>query len=448
VVIGNPPYVRQESLADSKTYFADHYEAYSGTADLYVYFMEQGIRLLKPGGLYGIIVSSSFLRATYAEPLRHTLRKHAAVLGLVDFGGLAVFANAKDTYVCIPILARGPQPERVPVCRVGSLDFSDLGQYVDEHAYTIPPSQLSDDAWSVRSEAELAVFGKIMARGRPLGEYVGNVFFRGVTTGLNEAFIIDSATRAQLIGQDKRSAELIKPLLGGEDIRRYVHRATGDWLIFPRRGVDIDSYPAIRAHLAQWKDDLTPKKDKSAKRGRKPGRYQWYEIQDDVAYWQVFDRPKLIFPDICKAPRFTLDTSGIYLANTAYCLGTDDRYLLGILNSRLFWFAISHLSIPFGMRAGEYRYRLIYQYMEKVPVRPIDFTDPADRDRHDRMVRLVEAMLKLHAELAGCQTNHDRDLIERQIAATDRRIDALVYELYGLGADEIHLVEGGSESQL
>jgi hypothetical protein len=312
---------------------------------------------------------------------------------------------------------------------------------------TIPASQLSDDAWSVRSEAELAVFEKIMARGRPLGEYVANVFFRGVTTGLNEAFVIDTATRAQLIAQDKRSAELIKPLLGGEDIRRYVHHTIDHWLIFPRRGVDIDCYPAIRAHLAQWKDDLTPKKDKSAKRGRKPGRYQWYEIQDDVAYWQVFDRPKLIFPDICKAPRFTLDTSGIYLANTAYCLGTDDRYLLGILNSRLFWFAISHLSIPFGMRAGEYRYRLIYQYMEKVPIRPIDFTDPADRDRHDRMVRLVEAMLKLHQELAGCRTSHDRDLIERQIAATDRRIDELVYQLYGLGADEIRLVEGGSESR-
>jgi hypothetical protein len=455
VVIGNPPYVRQESLADSKTYFADHYEAYGGTADLYVYFMEQGIRLLKPGGLYGIIVSSSVLRATYAEPLRRTLRKHAAVLGLIDFGGLAVFANAKDTYVCIPILARSPQPERVPVCRIGSLDFSDLAQYVSQHAYTIPPSQLSDDAWSVRSEAELAVFGKIMARGRPLGEYVEGRFFRGLLTGLNEAFEITAEQRAAILAASPASRSLIKPFLGGQNIRRYhVENMERHLIVLPsgwtRRESGLGNiteklawnwlgatYPAVAEHLLPFADALRRRQDQ--------GDF-WWELRS-CDYYAFLEAPKLIFPDICKAPRFTLDTSGIYLANTAYCLGTDDRYLLGILNSRLFWFAISHLSIPFGMRAGEYRYRLIYQYMEKVPIRPIDFTDPADRDRHDRMVRLVEAMLKLHAELAGCQTSHDRDLIERQIAASDRRIDDLVYELYGLGEEAIHLVEAGSAAR-
>lgn len=440
-VIGNPPYVRQESLADFKAYFADHYEAYAGTADLYVYFMEQGIRLINPDGIYGIIVSSSFMRAAYGEPLRQTLKKHAAVLELIDFGGQAVFTNAKDTYVCIPILSRGKQPKRVKTCRVHSLEFNSLSEYVDEHDDSIPARQFGVDVWTVRSEAELATFGKIMAAGTPLGKYVDGGFFRGVTTGLNEAFVIDSQTRAQLINEDKRSAELIKPLLGGEDIRRYFYRSVDAWLIFPRRGVDIDHYPAIKAHLNQWKADLTPKKNKSDKRGRKPGRYEWFEIQDDVAYWQIFDQPKLIFPDIAKNPRFVLDTEGHYLTNTAYCLGTDDRYLLGILNSRLFWFAISHISIPFGVRAGEFRYRLIYQYMEKVPIRPIDTSDPADRARHDKMVKLVESMLKLHEQLAAAKTTHDKTLIQRQIDATGRQIDALVYALYGLTDEEIRMVE-------
>jgi predicted type IV restriction endonuclease len=443
-VIGNPPYVRQESLADFKAYFADHYEAYNGTADLYVYFMELGVRLIKPGGVYGIIVSSSFLRAAYGEALRRTLKKHAAVLELIDFGGLPVFANAKDTYVCIPILAKTAQPKEVTTCRVRSLDFPNLAEHVSASSYPVPHGQLQPEAWSLRPPAELAVFAKIVAAGKSLGKYVGSSFFRGVTTGLNEAFVIDSETRSRLINQDKHSADLIKPLLGGEDIRRYHHRTTDNWLIFPRRGVDIDRYPAIRSHLGQWKDDLTPKKDKSVKRGRKPGRYQWYEIQDDVAYWQVFDQPKLIFPDIAKNPRFMLDTGGHYLTNTAYCLGTDDRYLLGILNSRLFWFAIGHISIPFGMRAGEYRYRLIYQYMEQVPIRAIDFTDAADRAHHERMVGLVESMLKLHEQLAAATTAHDKTLIQRQIDATDRQIDTLVYELYGLTPAEIALVEGGA----
>ncbi len=443
-VIGNPPYVRQESLGAFKDYFKAHYEAFDGVADLYAYFMEQGVRLLRDGGLFSIIVSSSFLRATYGRPLRAALKKHAAVLRLVDFGGLAVFANAKDTYVCIPLLEKGRQPKHIEIARVASLDNLKLEEYVAAHRDTVPHERFSADAWSLKSDAETAVFDKIVLAGKPLGTHVKGRIFYGVKTGLNEAFVIDTATREWLITQDKRSAKLIKPLRGGEDIRRYHYRETDQWLIFTRRGVDIDSYPALREHLAQWKDDLTPKKDKNAKRGRKPGRYAWYEIQDDVAYFEVFDKPKIIFPDICKAPRFTLDTSGIYLANTAYCLGTDDRYLLGILNSRLFWFAISHISIPFGVRAGEYRYRLIYQYMEKVPIRVIDMKDKADRARHDRMVALVGQMLKLHEDLAAAKTAHDKTLLERQIAATDRQIDALVYELYGLTDDEVALVEGAA----
>jgi hypothetical protein len=445
-VIGNPPYVRQESLGAFKDYFKAHYEAFDGVADLYAYFMEQGVRLLRDGGLYSIIVSSSFLRATYGRPLRVALKNNAAVLRLVDFGGLAVFANAKDTYVCIPLLEKGRQPKRIEIARVASLDNLKLDEYVPAHRYTIPHARFGADAWSLKSDTETAVFDKIAKAGKPLGEYLEGKIFYGIKTGLNEAFVIDTPTRGRLIAQDKRSANLIKPLLGGEDIRRYQYRETGHWLIFPRRGVDIDNYPAIREHLAQWKDDLTPKKDKATKRGRKPGRYAWYEIQDDVAYFEVFDSPKIIFPDIAKFPRFSLDTGNHYLANTAYCLGTDDRYLLGILNSRLFWFAISHISIPFGVRAGEYRYRLIYQYMEKVPIRVIDAKDKTDRARHDRMVALVGQMLKLHEGLTAAKTAHDKTLLERQIAATDRQIDMLVYELYGLTDEEIAIVEGASAS--
>ncbi|MDP2154724.1 MAG: TaqI-like C-terminal specificity domain-containing protein, partial [Sulfuricella sp.] len=440
-VIGNPPYVRQESLADFKTYFQRHYAAFNGVADLYAYFMEKGVSLLRDGGLFSIIVSSSFLRAGYGAALRRVLKDRAALLSITDFGGLPVFVNAKDTYVCIPLLARAPQPEQVEICRVHTLVFGNLGDYAAAHSYVVPHQRLNADAWSLKSDAETTVFDKIVKAGKPLGEYVGKRIFYGVKTGLNEAFVIDAETKDRLIAQDPRSADLIKPLLGGEGIRRYVCRNKQAWLIFTRRGVDISRYPAIQDHLGQWKEDLTPKKDKSAKRGRKPGRYEWYEIQDDVAYYEVFDTPKIIFPDICKAPRFTLDRSGVYLANTAYCLGTDDLYLLGILNSRLFWFAISHISIPFGVRAGEYRYRLIYQYMEKVPIRPIDFSDPADNARHDKMVALVESMLALHQRLATANTGHDKTLLQRQIGATDKQIDRLVYELYVLTEDEIASVE-------
>jgi hypothetical protein len=441
-VIGNPPYVRQEGLSDLKGYFAEHYEAFDGVADLYAYFMERSVKLLREGGRFSFIVSSSFLRTTYGEPLRRALKKHSAVLRIVDFGGLAVFENAKDTYVCIPLLSKARQPPRVEVARIPSLSVRDVDAYVRDNKLTIPHERLSAEAWALKSNEEAAVFAKVMATGKPLGDYVGRRFFRGVTSGLNEAFVIDNETKRKLIGRDKRSIELIKPVLGGEDVRRYFFRETGQWLIFPRRGVDIDHYPAIRRHLERWREDLTPKRDKGAQRGRKPGTYKWYEIQDDVAYYKVFDGPKIIFPDIAKGPRFSLDTNGHYLTNTAYCLGTDDHYLLGILNSRLFWFAISNISIPFGIRAGEYRYRLIYQYMEKVPIRVIDQSSKVDKARHDSIVSLVERMLKLHKDLPKARTAPGKTAIERQIAATDKQIDALVYELYGLTEEEIRIVEG------
>lgn len=205
--------------------------------------------------------------------------------------------------------------------------------------------------------------------------------------------------------------------------------------------MDIEQYPAILAHLAKWREDLAPKKDKNSKRGRKPGRYQWFEIQDDVAYFPVFEGPKIIFPDICKGPRFHIDNDGRYLANTAYCLGTGDLYLLGILNSRLFWFAISNISIPFGIRAGKYRYRLIYQYMEKVPIRVIDAANQDDKYRRDQVVQLVEQMLALHQRLATVKTPQEKTSLERQITATDTQLDQLVYALYGLTEVEVKTIE-------
>ena len=443
-IIGNPPYVRQESLSQFKDYFETHYESFDGVADLYVYFMEKGVRLLRDGGYYSIIVSSSFLRTTFAAPLRAFLKKAAAIVRIVDFGGLAVFENAKDTYVCIPLLSKRPHLKRVESAQVASLDFENLDAYVAPKLYTIPNHRLTPDAWSLKSDAEANVFEKIMRVGQPLGDFVDRRFFRGVTTGLNDAFVIDNKARKLLIAKDKRSAQLIKPLLGGEDIRRWIFHRRDAWLIFAMRGIDIDAYPAIREYLARWKAELTPKKSPSDKIGRKPGNYKWYEIQDDVAYYQTFESPKIIFPDIAKGPRFCLDTEGNYLANTAYCLGSADNYLLGILNSRLFWFAISNISIPFGVRAGEYRYRLIYQYMEKIPIRVIDFAESSQKARHKKIVALVDSMIQLQKQLMTAKSAPQKGILQHQIDATDAEIDRLVYELYGLTAEEIALVENST----
>ncbi|MGB7592932.1 MAG: restriction endonuclease subunit R, partial [Terriglobia bacterium] len=194
-----------------------------------------------------------------------------------------------------------------------------------------------------------------------------------------------------------------------------------------------DEYSGLAKHLAPFAEACRKRQDQ--------GDY-WWELRP-CDYYGYFDGPKIIFPDICKGPRFYADDTDLYLANTAYCLGTGDRYLLGILNSRLFWFAISNISIPFGIRAGEYRYRLIYQYMERVPIRPINFSDPADKARHDKMVVLVERMLELNRQKhSGKLAPSQVERVDREFAATDAEIDNLVYELYGIPEEEREIIEG------
>jgi len=455
-VIGNPPYVRQESLSASKSYFERHYEAFDGVADLYAYFMEKGVKLLREGGLFSIIVSSSFLRATYGEPLRRALKTHAAVVRIVDFGGLAVFANAKDTYVCIPLLVKGENHSTVQISKVESLDILNLSEYVSANHMTIPQGRLSPEAWALKSDEEIMVFTKVMEAGKPLGEYVQRKFFRGLLTGLNEAFEVSDEQIADLTESSPASKAIIKPFLGGLNIRRYhLNDERRNLIVIPcgwtrremakgLKGLPDQSereawnwfsrkHPGIAKHLTPFMDALRRRKDQ--------GDY-WWELRP-CDYYEYLVLPKIIFPDICKGPRFYLDGTGTYLANTAYCLGTDDLYLLGILNSKLFWFAISNISIPFGSRAGQYRYRLIYQYMEKVPIRVIDATNSSDKTRRDRMVSLVEQMLALHKQLATARTPHEKTSLQIQIAATDRQIDRLVYDLYGLTEEEIRIVEGG-----
>ena len=452
-VIGNPPYVRQESLKETKGYVQSRYEAYDGVADLYAYFMEKSVKMLRQGGLFSIIVSNGFLRTNFAAPLRRTLKKYAAVRRLVDFGGLPVFSTAKDTYVCIPLLERGGKQTAVEICKIPALDLPDMTQYVTEHRYLIPDDRLTEEAWSLQSDAEASLFSKIMQRGQPLGEYVEGTMYYGIKTGLNEAFVIDAMKCSALMKADSGNEKLLHHFLGGKEIRRYeINDVDQSIIVIPcgytrscissENGRTIigeaeawawleKNHESIASHLRPFAEALRKREDQ--------GGY-WWELRP-CEYYSVFESSKIIFPDICKGPRFYLDESGSYIANTAYCLGSDDRYLLGFLNSRLFWFSIANISIPFGVRAGQFRYRLIYQYMEKVPVRVIDPANKVDKAARDQIVSLVDQMMSLHKLRSGIKTPHEQTATDRQISAIDSQIDREVYALYGLTDEEIKLVE-------
>jgi len=168
------------------------------------------------------------------------------------------------------------------------------------------------------------------------------------------------------------------------------------------------------------------------------GEY-WWELRT-CDYYQEFERPKIIYLVFQVKPTFTFDNSGFYVNNAVWMIPKEDKYLLGLLNSKIGWFLISQYCTR--IQNG---YQLIFQYLGKIPIRPIDFSNPADKARHDKMVTLVERMLSLNKQRADVKIDHDKNLVERQIEATDKQIDALVYDLYGLTSEEIQIVERGTK---
>jgi len=452
-VIGNPPYVRQESLGDFKDYFQKHYKVYHGIADLYAYFIEQGISLLKEGGLFSYIVANKWMRANYGEPLRRWL-KQQDIVEIIDFGDLPVFKTA-TTYPCILVVSKlnvgeGFIPSRnrtdikpvtnTNITQVKTLAFDSLEHYVQENLYLLDQTVLDDGGWSLADGGTQKLLDKLKAIGTPLGEYVQGEMYYGIKTGLNEAFVIDTETRNRLIVEDPKSAKLIKPFLAGKDIKRYQTPKPEKYFLFTRRGLNIKEYPAIEKHLLQFKERLMPKpKDwKNGEwKGRKPGPYKWYEIQDTIDYYLEFEKPKIFWPEIANGARFTLDLDSSYANNKTFMIPNGSLYLLGLLNSSLLKLFIH--SVCTDLQGDSFNFSSVF--VSKTPIRTIDFSDPADKSRHDRMVEMVEQMLALNKQLAITNTAHEKTALQRQIDATDRQIDQLVYDLYGLTEEEIRIVE-------
>ncbi len=442
-VVGNPPYVRQEMLSDFKTYLSKAYQTYHGVADLYVYFIERGMRLLKPGGSFGYIVANKWMRANYGERLRCWL-KAQRLEEIVDFGDLPVFQTA-TTYPCIVVMRKDAPAAALQVTQVRSLDFQSLDEYVLEHRYPVIQAELENAGWSLTDSRTQALLTKLRKGGVPLGEYVQGKIYRGMLTGLNEAFVIDDATRAHLLAKDPRSADLIKPFLAGRDIKRYAPPTSERYLILVPKGWTNacsksqsgpwvwfqKEYPALVKHLL-------PFAAKAAKRCDK-GEY-WWELRA-CEYYHQFDKPKIYWPEIAGSARFTFDTSGYYANNKTYLMPVSDLYLLGLLNSLLLRLFIH--SVCTDLQGNSFNFSAVF--VERTPIRPIDFSNPAEVARHARMVQLVEEMLSLHSQLAAARTSHEKTSLQRQIDATDRRIDRLVYELYEMTEDEIRIVEEAGE---
>jgi len=447
VVIGNPPYVRQETLGEQfKKYAKEKYETYAGTADLYVYFVERSHRILVSGGRFGMICSNKFMRAKYGKNLREYLASNSTIHQIVDFGELPVFKGPASFPAIILTSNKKTKKQNFIYAPIKSITFPSLENEVKKIGKTLDSRSLAGDNWTLARREEIEIFEKMKKSSVPLGEYVDRKIFRGILTGYNEAFVIDKETRKKLISEDPKSAKLIKPFVIGDDVRNYHIRNKKRYLIFTRRGTAIDDYPAIKRFLLPFKDRLMPKPNGwkgDNWKGRKLGTYEWFEIQDIVDYYEKFEKIKIVWPEIAKESRFSIADNSVYLNKTCFFSPINDLYLLGLLNSKVVWFYLKRLCSVLGDpdKGG----RLLQQkiYIETIPVRTLDIENPEEKKKYFNMVKLVEQMLQLNKDLQKAKTSHKKEVIQRQINATDKQIDKLVYKLYDLTEEEIAIVEEG-----
>lgn len=419
VVIGNPPYVRQEALGVLKGYLAQCYASYSGVADLYVYFYERGLDLLAPGGKLSYIVTNKWMRAGYGEPLRRLFSERAVFEEMLDFGHAPIFEDA-DTFPCIIVARRrpsvpeskpapesvtDPEPPAVSVCPVPrdrSAELS-LDNYVHEHAYPVPWSRYGAEPWSLEPPAVDDLMRRIRERGTPLAKFLGAKPMYGIKTGLNEAFLIDDGTRTALIRDDPGCADIIKPYLRGQDIKRWAPDWQGLWMIVLKssgdhawpwqdagddaEGVFARTHPSLYAHMKPLQARLMKRKDQ--------GRF-WWELRS-CDYYSTFEKPKIAHTDIAWRPQFAFSDSTLFFVNTSYLWPSEDLYGLAVLNSPLMWAFLWRNA----QHGKDEALRLFSPFMMTLPI-----AEPTPALRTEIEERAAEAL-----ELTGAAQTASRELL-------------------------------------
>ncbi len=418
IVIGNPPYIRQETLGNA--YKAELKKAYpnvfTGTADLLVNFFELAHQRLRPNGTLALITSNKWLRAGYGNALRDFLKTETTLDVMIDFGDLPVFKQAIAYPMILIAQKHTPKPDaHFRALEVESLDVLErLGETVATDAQAQPQADLDAKAWRIESPLVARLMQKLKQNSIPLGEFVQGKFYRGITTGFNEAFVIDAETRASLIAEDPKSAEIIKPFLRGRDIKRYEINNPNLYVIYVPWDFDTKKFPAVFEHLKKFKKDLSKRPEV------KQGRFSWYAMSRYAAdYWEEFEKPKIVIPRIQLFASFCYDAGGHFMLDSSYICPTENLFLLGFINSNVFWFILKQ-----SCNSIQNNYLNIQiATISKLPIPCVSEAQEA------AIAKRVEQIL------AKKQRGEDTTRLEREI-------DELVYGLYGLTAEEIAVVEG------
>jgi hypothetical protein len=457
VVIGNPPYIRIQTMKEwaprEVELYKEHYRAASkGNYDIYVVFVEKGLSLLNAHGRLGFILPHKFFNAQYGVPLRQLISKGRHLAEVVHFGDQQVFENA-TTYTCLLFLDKAGRE----ACNVQKVsDFPAWLAHREAVAGIVPAARITESEWNFAFGSGADLFQRLSEMPVKLGD-VAERMAQGIRTSANEVYVLDlvSAGKGLVTAHSKqldRDVELEREaifwFLQGREIKPYRIEASGKIVIVPycrsSRLMELIPENDLRESLPKTWQYL--RENKAYLEQREKGRFrgpQWYMYGRQQNIDLMF-LPKILVPDIADRASFALDEKGEYAFTSGYGITIKSnvresaKYVLGLLNSRTLDFYLKRVSTT--IRGGFFRY--FTQFVEQLPIRPINFSDPADRARHEQMVELVERMLDLHKRLAAAKTPPDRTALQRQVVATDKQIDRLVYELYGLTEEEIGIVEG------
>ena len=435
IVIGNPPYIQLQNNNGelAKLYKEGNFSTFASTGDIYCLFYECGWRLLKENGHLCYITSNKWMRAGYGEKTREFFANKTNPMLLIDFAGVKIFESATvDTNILL--FAKSNNLHKT-VCAVinkqNKESIKNLSDFVQQQDTICDFS--TSDSWVVLSPIEQSIKKKIEAVGTPLKDWDIQINY-GIKTGCNEAFIISPEKRKEILDncqtedERKRTAELIRPILRGRDIKRYGYEWAELWLIatFPSRHYNIDEYPAVKQYLLSFGIERLEQTGKThivngeKVKARKRTSNKWFETQDSISYWEDFSKPKVVYMEIqtdnpeegYPFPCYSYDDNRCIVLNTAYIMSsetTDPRYVLGILNSRLGKFLVKLYVI----QLQERQFRMLSQYVMNFPI-----AHPT-KEQENEMIHLVQ------------------DVLVHQSLASEKRIDNLAFQIYGLTEIEI-----------
>ena len=386
VVLANPPYVRMELFKPIKPTLRQNFpKVHSDRADLYVYFYARAMQLLKENGIGTFISSNKWLRAGYGEPLRQELLDTKKFHLVVDFGELPVFRAA--TFPAIFLWQNSCRNEtKTKWAVVKDLDVcyrEGLREHISRLGEDLPAKQFGIGKARLTSISATAFREQMEKQGQKLGEFVKGKILRGVVTGLNKAFVIDKKTKEYLISQDNSCEEIIKPLLAGDDVRRFEVNFRETFLIYTYHGIDIDRYEAIKKHLNPLKSKLEARVTKQ----------EWYELQQpQFAFTKFFSQPKIIYPKLGKVSRFAFDKNSMFPSDTVFTIPKADWYLLAVLNSSSVWKYLKGLCSVLGDEEKGGRLIMHTIYIEKIPI------PNASDDERKTIGNLAKETQHLHTE--------------------------------------------------